>query len=444
MSSTRRAAWLPLAVVVVGFAAATPAHAATASWRTPTDNATYTSSTTVDFVVALSRSFTEGRTEVHMGLAVPGPQPGPFRVASTTGNELRFSFNPACANHVGACTNGAPAYNGRYTASLSGAATGQRTVMLSIPPAAPTGVSATATGQRRVKVSWSANREPDLTAYDLFTSDGALIAESLPATTLSYEFDLPETGYGGEHSFVVRAHRLACANCSGPDSGAQLASPMSQPASVTLNEPTPEPDPTTEPPGDGGSTGGNTGGNTGGSTGGNGTGGTGGNNGGSYNGGNGPGTGGGSTGAPGSGGSTGSPSGPPAYNDGSNSGQFNSGVKPTTNPAVAAAQQRAAFGLTFKNFAPKLGAPKLPPLPKFTEQPLPEGTYDPMLEYGPQDAEGPDAIVAEGGGFTTTLVESFSSVFEGRKLFRSIAIALLLLLAAGHLRLWLRTDPSAR
>jgi hypothetical protein len=432
-----------LAVVVVGLAVtAAPAHAATASWRTPTDNATYTSSTPVEFVVALSRSLTEGRSEVHLGLTVPGPQPGPYRVASTTANELRFSFNPACANHAGACTNGAPAYNGRYTASLSGAATGQRTVMLSIPPAAPTGVTATATGQHRVKVAWSANREPDLTAYDVFTAEGVLVAESLPAGTLSYEFDLPESGYGGEHSYVVRAHRLACANCSGADAGAQIASPMSSPGSVTLNEPTPDPDPTTDP-GDGstGGTGGNgTGGQTGGNTGGNGT--TGGNyNGGNGTGGNGTGTGTGS----GSGGATGGPSGEPAYNDGSNSGQFNSGVKPTTNPAVALAQQRAAFGVTFKDFAPKLGAPKLPPLPKFTEQPLPEGTYDPMLEYGPQEAQdGPGTLVAEGGGFTTTIVDSFSAVFEGRKLFRSIAIALLLLLAAGHLRMWLRHDPSTR
>jgi hypothetical protein len=442
VSNARRAAWLPFAAVVAGtFAAATPAHAATAQWRTPTDNATYTSSATgVEFVVALSRSITEGRSEVHMGLTVPGPQAGPFRVASTTANELRFVFNPSCPNHAGACASGSPtAYNGRYTASLSGAATGTRSVMLQIPPAAPTGVAATATGQHRVKVSWSANREPDLTAYDLYSDDGMAIAESLPADTLSYEFDLPGSGYGGEHRYVVRAHRLACANCTGDAASAQLTSPMSAPASVTLNEPTPEPPPS-EDPGDG-TGGGDTGTGTGGGdtgTGGNGsgTGGAGDGDFGSGSGGNGGGT---TNGGTGTGGGT-------TNNGGAATGGFSSGVQPTpgapANPAVAAAQQRLAFGLTFKNFAPKLGAPKLPPLPKFTEAPLPEGTYDPLLDYGPQEAEGPQ-LIAEGGGFTTTVVDSFKAVFEGRKLFRSIAIALLLLLAAGHLRLWLRQDPSA-
>lgn len=433
MSIARRAAWLPLALVVGGIAA-TPAHAATATWRTPTDNATYTSTANnIEFVVGLSRSLTEGRSEVHLGLTVPGPQPGPFRVASSTGSELSFVFTPACPNHAGACSSQVPAYNGRYTASLSGAASGTRTVVLQAPPAAPTGVTATATGQHRVKVTWTANREPDLTAYDVFTADGGVVAQSLPADTTSYEFELPDSGYGGEHRYVVRAHRLQCANCTGPEAGAQLASPMSQAGSVTLNEPTPEP----QPSGDGG-TGSGTGGNTGG--------GTGGNTGGGYNGdgsGTGGNTGGGTGGNNNTGGNgAGSGSGEPAYNDGSNSGQFNSGPKPTTNPAFAHQQQRQAFGLTFKNFAPKLGAPKLPPLPKFTEAPLPEGTYDPLLEYGPQEAEGVNRV-ASGGGITTTLVETFTSVFEAGKLFRSIAIALLFLLAAGHLRLFVRHDPHA-
>lgn len=441
MSIARRAAWLPLALVVAGMAAS-PAHAATASWRTPTDNATYTSTASgIEFVVALSRGLTD-RSEVHLGIAVPGPQPGPFRVASTTGNELRFTFNPSCPNHAGACTSGVPAYNGRYTASLSGGATGTRTVVLQAPPAAPTGVSATATGQHRVKVSWSANREPDLTGYDVFTADGGVVVQHLPVDTLSYEFDLPDSGYGGEHRYVVRAHRLACSNCSGPATDEQLASAMSAPASVTLNEPTPEPQPSSG--GYDGGTGGNTGSGTGGNTGS----GTGGNTGGGYNGGSG--TGGGSNTGGGTGGNTGSGSGTggntgsgePAYNDGSaTGGGLQSGPKPTTGPN-SLANQRYAFGVTFKNFAPKLGAPKLPPLPKFTEAPLPEGTYDPMLDYGPQEAEGPNALVAEGGGFTTTVIDSFTSVFEGRKLFRSIAIALLFLLAAGHLRLWLRNAPS--
>jgi uncharacterized membrane protein YgcG len=430
VSIARRAAWLPLALVVGGFAAS-PAYAATATWRTPTDNATYTGTGNIDFLVAISRSLTEQRTSVQMSLTVPGPQAGPYVVAPpTTGNEIRFTFTPACPNYAGPCSSGAaPAYNGRYTATLSGGASGTRTITLSVPPAAPTGVTATATGQHRVKVTWSANREPDLTGYDVYTEDGGIVAQSLPVDTLSYEFELPDTGYGGEHGYVVRAHRLACGNCSGDAAATQLDSPMSAPGRVTLNEPTPDPQPS-----DGGYNGGDGTGSGTNDNGGNGTGGGGYNGGDGSTGGNGNGTGGNPTSGPSS---------EPAYNDGSNSGQFHSGPKPTANAPQQVAQQRAAFGLTFKNFAPKLGAPKLPPLPQFTEAPLPEGTYDPLLDYGPQEAEGPDRI-AEGGGITTTLVDSFTSVFEGRKLFRSIAIALLLLLAAGHLRLWLRTDPSGR
>lgn len=418
MSSARRAAWLPMAVVVGGlFVATSPAHAATATWKTPTDNATYTGGS-IEFVVGLSRSLTEGGSQVQMNLAIPGPQPGPYKVASTTGSELRFTFSTTCPNHAGACAAGsAPAYNGRYTASLSGAATGSRTVVLQAPPAAPTGVAATATGQHRVKVTWAANREPDLTGYDVFTSDGTVVAESLPTTTAEYEFDLPSSGYGGEHGYVVRAHRLACANCSGPEAGATLPSAMSQPGTVTLDEPTPEPEPTDQPDD---STGGTANGSTDGGTA---NGSTGGSANGSGNGGN------------GSGGNAGN-----GTSSGGNGG-FTSGPGPTTNPAVAQQQQRLAFGVTFKNFAPKLGAPKLPPLPKFSEAPIPEGTYDPLLEYGPQEAEDP-TMVAEGGGSITSIVDTFTNVFEAGRFFRSIAIALLLLLAAGHVRMWLRHEPT--
>ncbi|HWL36680.1 MAG TPA: hypothetical protein VNQ77_10840 [Frankiaceae bacterium] len=447
MSSARRAAMLPLAVAVGGvLLAATPAFATVrATWSKPTDNSTFTTPATVDFAVTLDRgtstltSSADGAA-VSLNLAIPGPNPGPYKVDTSSGTsdrDLKFTFDPACPNHAGACAAGSPtAYNGRYTASLSGATTGSRTVMLQIPPAAPTGVSAIATGQRRIKVSWNANREPDLTGYDVFNADGVSVASNLPADRTSHEFELPSSGYGGEHTYVVRAHRLACANCPGPDSGAQLSSPMSSPASVTLNEPTPQPDPDEEPgtdpgtdPGDGGYNGEDEPGN--GSTGGGGS-----------NGGSGGGSGGGSTGGSGGGGNSADTDGD-GYNDNSTGGSFSSGK--TAQEQTRAAQQRLAFGLTFKSFAPKLGAPKLPPLPKFAPpapETIPWGTYDPTLDYGgDKNVTGTDTI-AEGGGFRDTVYDSFSMVFEGRRLFRSIAIALLLFLAAAHLRLWLRSTPT--
>jgi hypothetical protein len=438
--NARRGALLPLVLAVGGVLLTGTAASATvsATWSKPTDNAVYTTSAPVDFSVTLDRGRAtittpaDGST-VRLELRVPGPNAGPFTVDTSTGTsdrDLKFTFDPACPNHAGACASGsAPAYNGRYTASLSGGATGSRTVTIQVPPAAPTGVSATATGQHKVKVAWAANREPDLTGYDVYTAQGGLIVANLPVGQLSYEFDLPSSGYGGEHSYVVRAHRLACANC---DSAAQLDSEFSAPASVTLTEPTPEPD----PDGDGG-----TGGGDGGTGGGDGSGGGDG----GYNGGGDGSTGGGDGGnTGGSGGSTGGPgSGTDSngYNNSNTGGDFASGS--TDSPDVKAAKQKLAFGLTFKSFAPKLGAPKLPPLPKFAAPTvtIPEGTYDPMLEYGDQTVVEPERVAA-GGGVTSMLVDSVTSVFEGRKLYRSIAIALLLLLAAGHLRLWLRSAPT--
>jgi hypothetical protein len=409
---------VPLAVAIGGvLLAAAPAQAAVkATWNTPTNNSTYTTNAPIDFSATLDRgSVLPDTAAVKLNLTVPGPQPGPYTVDTSTGSsdkDVKFTLTPDCANYAASCAaNGPSTYNGTYTATLSGGATGTRTVTLQIPPAAPTGVAATATGQHRVQVSWSANREPDLTGYDVFTADGSIVAANLPADRLSYEFDLASPGYGGEHSYVVRAHRLACANCTGPDSGAQLDSPMSAPAGVTLTEPTPSPDPTTDPgTGDGGYGGG----------------------GGSGGGGTGGGTGSGGTGTGGTDG---------GYASGNDGGAFSSGTKPVPGTLANGA---TAFGLTFKSFSPKLGAPKLPPLPKFSfsEAPIPEGTYDPMLEYGDQTVQVPTRV-ADGGGFTSTLVDTFGSAFQGRKLFRSIAIALLLLLAAAHLRVFLRSEPGA-
>jgi hypothetical protein len=439
--NARRAALLPVAVAVGGvLLAGAPAYArVTATWSKPTDGSVFTTTSPVDFAVALDRgssllSAGDGAA-VNLTVTVPGPQPGPYTVDTSTGTsdrDLGFSLKPTCQSWTaGGCGQGAvPAYNGRYTAALTGGATGSRTVVLQVPPTAPTGVTATATGQHRVKIAWSANAEPDLTGYDVYTAQGASIVTNLPTGQLSYEFDLPSSGYGGEHSYVVRAHRLTCGNCDGSTS--QLDSPFSDAASVTLTEPTPPP---------GGGDGGNGGGN---GTGGNGSGNGGDTTGGGYNGGDTTGsggdtTGGDSTGGDPSGGTGGS--GDDGYNGSNTGGRFSSGGN---TPAATAAQQRTAFGLTFKSFSPKLGAPKLPPLPKFAAPTvtIPEGTYDPLLEYGEQTVVVPDKV-ASGGGVTSMLVDSLTTAFEGRKLYRSIAMALLLLLAAGHLRLWLRHEPTA-
>jgi hypothetical protein len=415
---------VPLALALGGvLAASSPAWATVkASWNTPTDNSTFTTTNPIDFSVTLDRgAVLADSSAVSLTLAVPGPQPGPFKVdtsSSSSDKDLKFTFTPACPNYAGTCASGsAPAYNGRYTAAITGAATGSRTVVVQIPPAAPTGVTATAAGTHTARISWDANHEPDLTGYDVFTGDGSTIAANLPTDQTYFQYDLGSSGYGGTHTYVVRAHRLACANCSGPGSDAQLDSQLSAPASVTFDEP----GATTSNTGGGDTTDGSGSGyNNGNSTGGNGTGGT-------SNNGNGS-------------GSTSTDQNGDAYNSGNTSGgSFSSGSKQTTTQ-----QRTAAFGLTFKSFAPKLGAPKLPPQPKFaspTVGALPEGTYDPMLNYGHRTVTTRDKV-ASGSNSLTQAFDSLTTAFEGRKLYRSIAIALLLLLAAAHLRLWLR-HPDA-
>lgn len=429
---------LPVIIAVGGvLLAGTPAYASVkATWSKPTDNSVFTTSAPIDFLVNLDRGGTlvtnPDSAAVYLSITTPAPGSPTYRVdtsSDASDKDLSFHFTPTCDNtNPGSnCpSSGLPAYNGHYTAALSGAVTGAHTITLQVPPAAPGGVTATATGQHRVKVTWAANTEPDLTGYDVFTSDGQTVAANLPTSTLSYEFDLPDTGYGGDHSYVVRAHRLACGNCGSSD---QIDSPMSAPATVTLTEPTASPDPSGGGGYDGsGSTGGDTSG--GGSTGG-----------GSYDGGNGKGNNGNGSGNGGNTSSGGTTS--DGYNNGSNTGgSFSSGSK--LDPATAAAQQRAAFGLTFKSFAPKLGAPKLPPLPKLaapSEGALPWGTYDPLLDYGKKTVTQRDHVAS--GGVTSEIVDTVTSAFQGARLFRSLAIGLILLLAAAHLRVFLRTPPTA-
>lgn len=440
MRNVRRAALLPIAAFGGVLLMSAPAWASvTASWAKPTDASTFTTSAPVDFLVNLTRSssLVSGTDGAAVTLSITVPSGTTYKVdtASSTDKDLKFSLTPDCdnTNTPGPCASGGtPAYNGRYTATLSGAATGSRTVTLNVPPAAPTGVTATATGTHRVKVGWAPNREPDLTGYDVFTAAGQTVVANLPYTQTSYEFDLPDTGYGGDHSYVVRAHRLACVNCDG--STDQLDSPMSGSATVTFTEPTASSD-----PGSGGytGTGGSGTGTTGNGTTGNGSNGNG-NGGSTYDGSGattGNNTGGGTT--TGSGTSTGTTT--DGYNTGSG-GSFSSGAG-KSNPAADAARRQAAFSLSFKSFAPKLGAPKLPPLPQFASPTveLPEGTYDPLLDYGNKTVAEKEHVAT--GGVTGQIVDSVVEVFQGKRLFRSIAIALLLLLAAGHVRIWLRTTP---
>lgn len=297
--------------------------------------------------------------------------------------------------------------NGGWSAQLSGDGSANRTFSTNYAPQAPGGpFQATGSGARDVLFTWDKGSEPDLTGYTLSDQDGTVLAADLSTTSAScssgtqcsytyhYGYDNP-----GTHDYQIVAKR------SSAGGGTLSSSPST--ASATLVAPKPTPSATS---GTGGTT-------SGGRTGGTSTGGT-------------------STGGS-TGGSAGSTSGGSSTGSGSGGAISNAGPKPTlpanaTNPVLA---QRRAFALTFNAFSPSLGIPKLPPLPATDlpslEQPLPLGTYKPALPYSPQSETTKTTSILSS---PTAFVHSFT---DSTQLATDIAVALILLLVAGHLRRYL-------
>jgi hypothetical protein len=130
---------------------------------------------------------------------------------------------------------------------VSGGSSGQRTFDVRIPPAPPTGVTATAGGPTVADVMWTLGAEPDLTAYDVATTDGTPLVTDAPASQVCHAgscgvaIDFGATA-PGDHDLVVVAHR-ACAGCSDADLASEPSSPVmvrltGAPASTTA-APTP-------------------------------------------------------------------------------------------------------------------------------------------------------------------------------------------------------------
>ena len=416
-----RLALLPAAVLVapgVLLAIATPAHASVRGGITsPTDGSCVGSHTTLTIAMEITRDLpTEGGGSSTLKLQVPGEaSPRTLGTVNWSGNKQTFSvtLNTACQAYPGAPCSGVPARNGAYQVVLSGPVNQTRNFTVRVAPSPPANVRAEVTGQRQITVSWTRNPEPDIVSYDVFGDDG-LVAGDLPFSTTSYVVDLPESGYGGDYTYLVRARRAEC-----PGASQTCTSPLSNAASASVSEPTPEPEPSddpTEEPGDGGTTDPGEGYGSGGGSGGGSNGGSGG------------------TGSGGSGKGSGKGSG-----TGGGGGDFSSGTGGGGSGGVAApdpvAQQRKSFGLTFKSFSPKLGAPKLPPLPQFAEVEEPDGTFDPTIDYG--DQEVVELAGEESGTVQAIFEDVVSTVFEGRRFWTSLSLGLLLMLSAGHVRVWL-------
>ncbi|HVF20369.1 MAG TPA: hypothetical protein VNA14_09015 [Mycobacteriales bacterium] len=419
-------------VLVVG-TMSTPAHAATGTFSEPPAGATYTTGATLIVKARISRGLNDtGKVTMTMQLPASTTE---YEVASHSGGstsgggyDLQYTFDPSCPSFPGIACQGRPTYNGTHIVRLRGTSSPvERSFVMRVPPKKPTGVTASTTDRTHITVRWDRGSEPDLTGYDLFTDGDKAVARGIAPDRNEYVVEYPQSGGEGTHSFYVVAHRRACAGCADT-----LASPRSESASATIEAPPPPPpsaDPSYEPePSPTADTGG--GGGSGSSP--------------STSPGATPGSGGGSSGspAPGASGGTGT-SGTGTGTNPSASGQpgSSSAASPSSGSGKVSAPviaQRQAFALQFRSFAPKLGAPKLPPLPNFDDPEFPEeeGTYEETLDFGEQDIE--ELITSAQGGGERSIVEEFvSTAFEGRRLWSSVGWGLVLFLIAGHLRRWL-------
>ena len=418
---------------------------ASAAITTPGAGTTYTSDTTVAIEASVPQSSTQST------LVLKGPD-GSTRTLDTSGSRdslgrypaqtLRGSLDTDCA--TADCTSGQvkPARNGTWTVQLSGAQSDSKSFVLRLAPKAPSSVSAETTAFREITVGWTRGTEPDLTGFTLLDGGGSVVTSGIGTDACSGTRCSTVVRYGdddaGERVFRVRAHRATA-----PDSSEVVDSGDSGTASATLQaKPAAQPEPTTDPgSGTSGSTGGDpsTGGTSG--SGGSTTGGTTGSGGtGSGNtGGSGGSTSGGSTGTTDDG-STGSTGGGTTGSTGSGKPAIGTGSA-SDDKAIAA---RKNFALTFRAFAPKLGIPKLPPLPKVQapvaagEAELEDGTFEESLGYEDQEVREKVAILG-----SERLGGAVSGALDSAQFMRFLAAAMIMLLTAAHLRRWLGATAAA-
>lgn len=439
-SPVRRAGALAVATSVAGVSlvlGASPALAA-GSITDPIEGATFDRSTS--FTI---RATIDTTTATELVLSSPsGASQVVDRGQGTVTNSraaMSYFFDTSCVSFPSSsCSGSVPGANGTWTISLRGGAQDTRSFVLRIPPAAPSSVSASEQGFRAATVSWRRGSEPDLTGYVLY--DNGAVTKDVPlsacsgascSTTVSYDSDGT-----GAHAYSLVAKRLAAAGSS-----STLSSPRSGEASVNLGSPPPPPPPpppSQDPspaPGDSGGGDPSPGPSTGG-----GTGGSGGSTGGTDSGG---GAGGTDSGGSGSGGSNdgGSSTGGDGSTAGGSPRGSTSGITAGTSPATAIAQRRA-FGLSFSAFGPKLGIPKLPPLPATqpaVAAPLPDGTFDRSLGYTDvttrEEVSIPQAAVRRVG-------DAVGLAFDSERFLISLTGALILIAMAAHLRVWLGRPPE--
>lgn len=315
----------------------------------------------------------------------------------TSGATLDFDLTTSCLTYDARrspCSGRSPAPNGTWTAQLTGGATAGTQFVLRIPPAAPTGVTATASGGGAV-VSWQLGAEPDLRSYDVLDGSGQQIVGGLnPANVCDANGNCTTTiTKTSAQSFMVRAQRATCPSCSdtipsAPSSAASISSGSSA---------TPVPS---------------------------------------------------QSGGPSSGGSSQAGANTGTTQGGSPAPSSGPGAQPTgktgTTTVSSPAHRAAAAGQLLQQLLPPPTAMQAPSVPSSILAPLADGTYNPQLAYG-QQTVGEDVLVPDG---TTPRIAAkptdvLSGLMDSSRVWQSVAEGVLLLLVCAHLMAWLaRTRPE--
>lgn len=392
---------------------------------------------------------------------------GTARTVATAGTSLSAQtlahvFDTACPEYPGAaCAGRQPARNGTWAVQLTGGSSDSRTFVLRVAPRAPAEVRAEATGPREVVVTWRRGAEPDLRGYDVVDGSGRVLAPGDTAcpggtcrTVVTYDADGPSTDV-----VAVRALRATCPDCdstvstTSAEATAQRPGPPSAGPSEGAGSGAPDDGSGGGAPGNGGTGSGGTGtggtGTDGTGTGGSGTGGSGAD---GSGGAGGTGTDGTGTASPGGTGGSGSESSGPAGTGGTGTsgtggatGSGNGSPAPGTGlaPGIPVTTTQAEvddFALTFRAFGPKIGLPKLPPLPATgvalpAVAPQEDGGFAGELPFGTTTVEErvPSFVAAPAQRIGTAV----SAAVDSERLMRSLAAALVLLLVCAHVRRWL-------
>ncbi len=366
------------APLVVGLVGATPALADGTIGSPPSKQGRPYTGSTVDIRANVSSA---RATDLTLTDPVDTAQPVVVDTSSAPAvmDPLSFPLHTGCWRRSKTCTGVAPAPNGTWTVTVTdttGSKGQRRTFVLAVPPATPAGFSARGRGSRQVTFNWTKGAEPDLTSYTLYDGAGKVLRDGISksdachGSSCSYILTYPADA-PGRHDFALTSHR----STSPTPGSTTLASPARATASAALASPSAARPTVAAGP---------------------------------------------SQGAAGSG-----PNGPGSPGS--------SGATVVLPPGDSGAGR--ALGQTLSAFAPNLALAQLPALPDtpgptLAEAPLPLGTYKPELPYKPVVAQDPISAA----GPVQRAAHTAAAALDTGQLLRSLAGALVLLLAGAHLR----------